>query len=109
MAANNGHLNVVEYLVDQGANIHVLNDALRYAARNGHLNVVEYLVNQGADIHANDDEALRFAARNGRLNVVEYLKNEIKNEHQCIGITKKKERCKKVTQSGCKYCHLHNK
>jgi len=47
--------------------------ALQYAAFNGHLNVVKYLCQQGADIHANNDDAFRWSAYNGHLNVVKYL------------------------------------
>ena len=39
----------------------------------GHLEVVEYLVEQGADIHAQADYALSWAAREGHLEVSEYL------------------------------------
>ena len=43
----------------------------------GHLEVVKYLVEQGADIHAHDydgpDASLRMASENGHLDVVDYL------------------------------------
>ena len=88
LAAKNGHLDVIKYLVDgvnkgrashvflieQGADIH--NDdeeTLRLAAEKGRLDVVKYLVEQGADLHARDEEALRLAAENGHLDVVKYL------------------------------------
>jgi len=49
-------LSVVEYLVNQKADINVKdNDGstpLHLAAQYGHLSVVEYLVNQKADINA---------------------------------------------------------
>jgi len=51
---------------------------LHYAARYGHLSVVEYLVNQKADINANGKEKmtpLHLAASNDHLSVVEYLVN----------------------------------
>jgi len=57
-AAENGHLSVVEYLVNQNADINAqayqrnIGTPLHYAAQNGHLRVVEYLVNQKADINA---------------------------------------------------------
>jgi len=58
-AANNGHLSVVEYLVNQKADINAKNNVdwtpIHYAARDGHLSVVEYLVNQKADINAKDN------------------------------------------------------
>ena len=79
------------------------------AAKRGYLPLVEYFILEGTNIHANDDAALLYAAENGHLNVVEYLKNNKMKVNQCIGITKKNEQCKKVAQSGCKYCHLHNK
>jgi len=57
-AAQRGHLSVVEYLVNQKADINARAKddwtPLHYAAENGHLSVVEYLVNQKADINAKD-------------------------------------------------------
>ena len=48
-----GRVNIVKYLVDNGANIHADDDcALREAAVNGYLEVVKYLVEKGANIHA---------------------------------------------------------
>jgi len=72
------NLNIVEYLVNQKADINANSSEgtpLHYAAQNGHLSVVEYLVNQKADINANSSEGtpLHYAARNGHLSVVEYL------------------------------------
>ena len=59
LAASHGHLSVVEYLVNQKADINAINNddwsPLHYAAINGHLNVVEYLVNQKANIKAKDN------------------------------------------------------
>ena len=48
-------------------------DKIRQAAENGHLEVVKYLVSEGADIYAWEDEALRWAASNGHLEVVKLL------------------------------------
>jgi ankyrin repeat protein len=70
----NGDLDKIKNLVEQGADIHVKDDyALRLSAANGHLYIVKYLVEQGADIHADNDCALRYSANNGRLEVVKYL------------------------------------
>jgi len=67
-------LQVIEELVEKGANIHVYNDyALRRAAEYGHLDVVKYLVENGADIYASDEKALRWAANYGHLDVVKFL------------------------------------
>jgi ankyrin repeat protein len=73
-AAKDGHLETVQYLIENGADIHADNDyALQWAAGNGHLDVVRYLVENGADIHADNDLALRYTAGNGHLDVVRFL------------------------------------
>ena len=75
-ASKNGHLEIVKYLVEQGADIHTqidVNDALIKAILNGHLEVVRYLIEHGADIHAQNDSALRWASHNGHLEVVKHL------------------------------------
>ena len=43
-ASEDGHLDIVKYLVEHGANIH-FNNALSWALEYGHLDVVKYLVN----------------------------------------------------------------
>ena len=73
-ASENGHLSVVERLLEKGANIHAGYDAaLIVAAGAGHLSVVERLLEKGADIHADHDAALIVAAGAGHLSVVERL------------------------------------
>ena len=77
----NGHLDIVKYLVERGANIRVDDDSsLRYASYNGHLDVVKYLVESGADVHVNGDEPLRIATDNGHTEVVNYLKSKMKKK-----------------------------
>jgi ankyrin repeat protein len=72
--AENGDIELVKSLLQEGVNIHIENNyALRWSSSNGHLEVVRYLVEQGADIHANNEYALRHAALNGYLEVVDYL------------------------------------
>src|SRR4051794_29022695 len=57
-AAAEGHLEVVRWLLDQGAEVnHVVGGhtrcyALTHAARDGHLEVVRLLVERGADVNA---------------------------------------------------------
>jgi ankyrin repeat protein len=81
-ASENGHLQVVEYLLSIGANIHARDDyAVRWASRNGHLKVVEYLVSVGADIHSDNDCTTRWASHNGHLEVVQYLVSVGANIH----------------------------
>jgi len=61
LAAWNGHLSIVEYLVNQKVEINARvtsypsETSLHLAAWNGHLSVVEYLVNQKADINLKTD------------------------------------------------------
>ena len=52
--------------------------ALFFAARNGRLDVVQYLVKQGADVNATDrfgGMARNWAAKKGHTDVVEYLES----------------------------------
>jgi len=102
LAAHNGHLPIVKYLVNppvnpadlksalfntigierssrrddlvsKGSNINALNKALFSATNKGHLNIVQYLVSKGANIHADNDRALGYAADKGHLPIVLYL------------------------------------
>jgi len=69
-----GNLDIVKYLVENGADIHAYDDyALKWSARNGHLDVVKYLLEKGANIHADNDSVLIDSAYYGRLDVVKYL------------------------------------
>ena len=81
-ASSNGHLDVVKYLVDHGANVNADDDeALIWASKNGHLDVVEYLVDNGANVNAEDDYALRLASENGHTDIVKYLVDHGANIH----------------------------
>jgi len=85
LASENGHLEVVKYLVEQqGANIRACYDyALRYASYNGHLEVVKYLYDKGADIHTCNNDAVCCASYNGHLEVVKYLVEQGADIHAC--------------------------
>ena len=79
-AAQKGHLEMVQYLVEMGVDKDKATDdgwtALHCAAQKGHLAVVQYLVEMGAvKEKATDDiwTALLMAAMNGHLVVVQYL------------------------------------
>lgn len=74
LAAENGHTEVIKFLMDNGADIYANdNAALRWAARNGHMAAVRLLYDYDADIHAHHDFALRYAAHNGHTEIVQYL------------------------------------
>ena len=65
LACENGHLAVVQYLVEEhGAQVNVCNKyeytPLHFACSNGHLAVVRYLVEEhGAQVNVCDDMAIR--------------------------------------------------
>jgi ankyrin repeat protein len=84
VASKYGHLEVVKFLVEKGANIHADNNlALRCASKYGHLEIVKFLVKNGADIHADNDRVLKLASLNGHFEVVEYLKSlSVKSKRQ---------------------------
>ncbi len=69
-----GHLDVIQYLVSIGADIHAHNNyALLCASQYGHLDVIQYLVSMGVDIHTNNDYILSCASVWGFLDVIKYL------------------------------------
>ena len=82
-AASEGHLEVVKYLVEQGADINATTSrygwtVLHYAATWGQLAVVRYLVEQGADVNAKDsdgDTARGLAEMFGHTAVARYLRS----------------------------------
>lgn len=71
-ASYRGHLDVVKFLLDNGATDGI-NCALRWAAGQGHLNVVKILVERGA---GERPWALRWANENSHKQVVEYLQTK---------------------------------
>ena len=79
-AAESGKLKIVQYLVDNGADIYLRtkfeNTALMGASLFGHLDIVKYLVNQGSDVNAKNaggETALMRAASQRHLGIVKYL------------------------------------
>jgi ankyrin repeat protein len=76
-AVENGHVDIVDYLICQNAMFDPSADgnrAIRLAAASGHLAVVERLLqDKRVDPSADSNHAVRFAAQNGHLAVVERL------------------------------------
>jgi ankyrin repeat protein/preprotein translocase subunit SecA len=79
-AAQNGYLEVVKYLLEQGSDIEEKDEdgmtALVYASKAGRLDTVKYLVEQGANIEDKDNVCralLISAAQNGHLELLKYL------------------------------------
>ncbi len=50
-----------------------IQDIFYLASENGHLEIVKYLVSLGADVRALDNYAVRYASENGHLETVKYL------------------------------------
>lgn len=74
VASQKGHLHIVKYLCNEGANVRDYNDyAVIWASAEGHLDVVEFLVKNGANIKAQQDHALILASFNGHLDMVKYI------------------------------------
>jgi len=79
-ASESGRLNVVQYLVEHGANINARtkfeNTALMGASLFGHLDIVKYLIKHGANVNnqnAGGETALMRAAGQKHLDIVKYL------------------------------------
>ncbi len=79
----NGHLNIVQYLVEEKKiDVHsTIPDwaFLEQAALNGHLRIVKYLLSQGAKLQAKNKFDLGFLnaiALHGHFQVIEYLSKE---------------------------------
>ena len=69
-----GHLNIIKYLKEHGANIHIDHDwALVLATNHGHLPVVAYLVENGADINYFYNNLLALAVKFNYFPIVVYL------------------------------------
>ncbi len=76
IAAENGHLEVVKRLLDDGAVVNMEDEqgltSLHYAAKNGHLEVVKSLLDAGAEVNRKDNQgetALDYALNSGQEEV----------------------------------------
>ncbi len=72
-ASENGLLDVVEYLISNGADINSLCKNIHVIAQNGHLNIIKFFAEKKLDFHYENDKPLRIAAEYGQLDVVKYL------------------------------------
>ena len=80
LAASEGHLSVLEFLVSEGANVDATNNerktALMIASSNGHMSVCEYLISQNCDvlIQCKEETALDYATDGKNEEIVALLK-----------------------------------
>lgn len=69
-----GNIKCVKFLVDQVSKSYDLDRALCCAARNGHLEIVKFLVERGANTSVVDDDSVLYTAvESGYLNTVGYF------------------------------------
>jgi len=80
-AAREGHLNLVEYLHKNGADINTDNEIFVTAAKFGKLDVVQYFFENGVDITKQNNTALRKSAHYNKLEVVKFLVENGANIH----------------------------
>ncbi len=83
LRASSGHLEVVQLLLDKGADISVANAGgwtpLNSAANSGHLEVVQLLLDKGADYNAQSESygnTLHVASHKGHVKIAEMLSNK---------------------------------
>lgn len=74
-----GHLHLVKFALNKGANIESNGGALSRASERGHLEVVKYLIQRGANVlgvksrFGGDNSPLTKASENGYIEIVKYL------------------------------------
>jgi len=78
-ACREGNLEEVKRLV--GKSSHLYNEALSCAVIQGDLETVKHLIEEGADIHVQDDAALKWAVIYGYADIVKYLIEKGANVH----------------------------
>jgi ankyrin repeat protein len=85
--SENGHFDVVEFLVKKGAEVNKQEDktlltALHYAARRGFLKIIKFLIDNGANSNLRDKQGkscLHYSVIFGDVEVVEYLTEKVED------------------------------
>lgn len=81
-AASNGHSEVVELFLRNGADVHDWDDwALKTAVSGGHYDTAKVLLENGANVHARNDRAYREAVIRGYTDIAKLLLEHGAYEH----------------------------
>ena len=82
-ATKGGHYHIVQYLIDNGADINQGDyPPLYLAVEGGHCDMVQYLLDHGADINQGDYPPLYLAAKEGYIDIFTLLLKRGANIHQ---------------------------
>lgn len=95
-----GNLNGVKEIFKGDVDIQAKNSALRLAADYGYLDIVKYLVEQGADIHVKQDDAYTCAVYNGHIDVINYLKSKGAKETELYQVKAAEDNFHRPTRYG---------
>lgn len=82
LASRNGHLKIINLFLVYGINEQLKNKALLESCENDHLEIVKLLVQNGANVHYLEERPLIVASSNGHADIVEYLISEKANIFQ---------------------------
>ena len=74
-AAAGGHRDIVQLMLDKGAND--FKRAMKYAALRGHIDIVQLMLDKGAD---NFNEAMSYAALGGHIDIVQLMLDKGAND-----------------------------
>ena len=96
ISSQNGYLQAVKYLVQNGAKVNQHIDdgrtPLMVSCFNGHLSIVKYLVENGADIYQATQigiTSLAFAILNNQTEIAKFLlRNDVDTENTILGLKK---------------------
>ena len=84
IAAATNHVEMIKFLIESGADIHIDEDkSLKTAAYNGNYEAVKFLIKLGAKVCVDNNAPLKYAVEHGYLEIVKYLINKGANITSC--------------------------
>lgn len=84
LASENGHLPIVQFLIEKGANI--CTKAFECACKNGHMSVVECLVNQDVYLVLDSNKGLQLSLGNKDKDIFNFILKKRKELKTSLGI-----------------------